>query len=47
MLMPPVLARAGRSSFSQRGVQRRGKRRSLTTISAVRHADIRSAIGTG
>jgi hypothetical protein len=40
---PPVFASIGWSSLSQRGVHALGKRRSLTTISALRHAVIRSA----
>jgi len=37
---PPVLASVERSSFNQPGVQPRGKRRSLITMSAALQASI-------
>jgi len=43
---PPVLRSASASSFSHFGVQVRGKRRSLTTMSADRHAATSCSIGS-
>jgi len=42
---PPVLRSVGASSLSHVGVQVRGRRRSLTTISADRHALASCSIG--
>ncbi|MGL4313360.1 MAG: hypothetical protein ACRCSO_05165 [Sphingomonas sp.] len=47
MVMPPVFARTVRSSFSQRGRQARGKRRSLMTMSAAAQAGMKAVQGTG
>lgn len=42
---PPVVRKVGASSLSHLGVQVRGKRRSLTTISADRQAVASCSIG--
>jgi len=43
---PPLFVNAARSSVSQRARQRRGTRRSLTTMSTRRHKAISSRAGT-